>query len=183
VPAIGPIQLVVGILFLVGALGVIGVLIVVALHAHGPALTYAEVTKPAYRLRRFWLWIVLVAATGAFAASFLGLPYPQTAGARPALAVRVIGHQYYWQVSWLVSRTHFHVGQTVDFAVTSADVNHGFGIYDPHGVLVAQVQAMPDYINHLRFTFTTPGTYIARCLEYCGSAHYLMEIQFTVAKA
>jgi cytochrome c oxidase subunit 2 len=182
-PTIGPVQLAVGIIFLVLTSGVVGVLIAVALHAHGPALPYEEVTKPGYALRRIWFWIVLAAAIGAFAASFLGLPYPQVAGAGPALPVQVVGHQYYWQVSWQISRTRFRVGQTVDFAVTSADVNHDFGIYDAHGVLVAQVQAMPDYINHLRFTFTTPGTYIARCLEYCGLLHHLMEIPFTVARS
>lgn len=177
-PAIGPVQLAIGAIFLVLALGVVVVLITVARHARGPALTYAEVTKPGYALRRVWLWIVLFAATAAFAASLLALPYPQTAGAGPALPVQVVGHQYYWQMS----QTRFHVGQTIDFAVTSADVNHGFGVYDPHGVLIAQTQAMPDYVNHLRLTFTTPGTYIVRCLEYCGLAHHLMEIPFTVVR-
>jgi hypothetical protein len=33
------------------------------------------------------------------------------------------------------------------FDVTSRDVNRGFGIYDPEGSLIAQVQAMPDYID------------------------------------
>jgi hypothetical protein len=46
-----------------------------------PAMTYAEVTKPGYALRRIWFWIVLFAATGAFAASLLALPYPGNAGA------------------------------------------------------------------------------------------------------
>jgi cytochrome c oxidase subunit II len=178
-PAIGPVQLAVGLIFLVLTLGVVAVLIAVARHARGPALSYAEVTKPGYALRRVWLWIVLFAATGAFAASLFALPYPPSAGAGPALAVQVVGHQYYWQLS----RTSFQVGQTIDFAVTGADVNHGFGIYDPHGVLIAQVQAMPSYVNHLRLTFTTPGTYIVRCLEYCGMLHHLMEIPLTVARA
>jgi heme/copper-type cytochrome/quinol oxidase subunit 2 len=31
----------------------------------------------------------------------------------------------------------FQQGQTVDFAVTSRDVNHGFGLYSPDGKLVA----------------------------------------------
>lgn len=178
-PAIGPVQLAVGVIFLVLALGVVAVLIAVARHAHGPALTYAEVTKPGYAVRRVWLWIVLCAATAAFAASLLALPYPQTAGAGPALPAQVVGHQYYWQMS----QTSFHVGQAIDFAVTSADVNHGFGIYDPRGVLIAQVQAMPSYVNHLRVTFTMPGTYIVRCLEYCGQLHHLMEIPLTVTRA
>ncbi len=177
-PAIGPVQLAVGVIFLVLTLGVVAVLIAVARHAHGPALTYAEVTKPGYALRRVWLWIVLFAATVAIAASLLTLPYPGNAGTAHALDVRVVGYQYVWQLS----KTSFQVGQTVNFAVTGGDVNHGFGVYDPHGVLIAQVQAMPGYTNHLVVTFTTPGTYIVRCLEYCGMLHHQMEMPFTVTR-
>jgi hypothetical protein len=32
--------------------------------------------------------------------------------------------------------------------VTSADVKHGFGIYDPHATLLGQVQAMPNRLLH-----------------------------------
>jgi cytochrome c oxidase subunit 2 len=94
-------------------------------------------------------------------------------------SVRVVGQQYVWQLS----TTHFHVGETVDFAVTSLDVNHGYGLYDPAGVLIAQVQAMPEYVNHLIVTFRLPGTYIVRCLEYCGQLHQVMEVTFTVARS
>ena len=41
--------------------------------------------------------------------------------------------QYAWQISTMT----FRQGQTVDFAVTSRDVNHGFGLYSPDGKLVA----------------------------------------------
>ncbi|HVC79031.1 MAG TPA: cytochrome c oxidase subunit II [Chloroflexota bacterium] len=178
-PDVGSVQLVVGVIFLVLTLGVVTVLILVARHAHGPALTYAEVTKPGYRIRRFWLVLVVVTATVAFAVSLLALPYPGNVGTAHAMNVQAVGYQYVWQIS----RTSFTTGQKVDFAVTSGDVNHGFGIYDPHGVLVAQVQAMPDYTNHLVVTFSTPGTYIVRCLEYCGMSHDLMETPLRVTRA
>jgi cytochrome c oxidase subunit 2 len=177
-PEIGPVQLIVGVIFLGLTLGVVTVLLTVARHSRGPALTYAEVTGPGYALRRVWLWIVLVVATVAVAASFLALPYPGNAGTAHAMAVRVVGYQYVWQMS----ATRFHSGQTVNFAVTGGDANHGFGIYDPHGVLIAQVQAMPGYVNHLFVTFTTLGTYTVRCLEYCGMGHHVMEIPFTVTR-
>ena len=35
------------------------------------------------------------------------------------------------------------------FDVTSVDVNHGFGVYDPNGRLIGSVQAMPGYTNEL----------------------------------
>lgn len=176
-PAIGSVQLAVGVIFLALTLAVVAVLITVARHSQGPALTYAEVTKPGYALRRVWLWIVLFVATAATAASLVALPYPSSAGIAHATPVRVVGYQYVWQLS----TTRFHVGQSVNFIVTGGDVNHGFGVYDPHGVLIAQVQAMPGYTNHLLITFTAPGTYTVRCLEYCGMLHHLMETTFTVS--
>jgi cytochrome c oxidase subunit II len=177
-PDIGSVQLIVGAIFLVLTLGVVTVLLAVARHAHGPALTYAQVTKPGYRIRRLWLVLVVVTASVAVAATLLALPYPGNVGTAHAMNVQAVGYQYFWKMS----RTTFTTGQKVDFAVTSGDVNHGFGIYDPHGVLIAQVQAMPDYTNHLVVTFSTPGTYIVRCLEYCGMSHDLMEAVLTVTR-
>ncbi len=66
------------------------------------------------------------------------------------------------------------------FDVTSADVNHGFGIYDPQGTLLGQVQAMPNYTNHLPFYFSRIGRYTIRCLEYCGIGHPAMLAVFRV---
>ena len=178
-PAIGPVQLAVGLIFVTLTLGVVAVLITVARHAHGPALPYAEVTKPGYALRRVWLWVVVATATAAIVASLFALPYPTAARASKAVHVRVVGEQYLW----LLSTARFHVGETVDFAVTSRDVNHGYGLYDPAGELIAQVQAMPDYVNHLIVTFTVPGTYIVRCLEYCGQLHHTMAFTFVVTRS
>jgi cytochrome c oxidase subunit 2 len=175
-PALGTPQLLIGVLFLLLALSTAAVLALVARQSRGPALAYAEVTGPGYALRRMWFLVVLAVATGAVIGSLFILPYPSNAGASHALAVPVIGRQYFWQIA----TTTFRAGQTVNFAVTSADVNHGFGLYDPQGVLVAQVQAMPGYVNHLIVTLSRPGTYIVRCMEYCGLAHHVMEMRLTV---
>lgn len=68
----------------------------------------------------------------------------------------------------------------VEFRVTSLDVNHGFGIYDPNGHIISQVQAMPEYVNKLQVHFTEPGKYQVLCLEYCGAAHQTMHSEFSV---
>lgn len=67
----------------------------------------------------------------------------------------------------------------VEFSVTSLDVNHGFSLYK-EGVLQAQVQAMPGYVNRLRWKFKESGTYDILCLEYCGVAHAAMATQIKV---
>lgn len=71
-------------------------------------------------------------------------------------------------------------GEVVEFRVTSIDVTHGFAIYDDTGTLVAQTQAMPGYVNRLRWKFDKPGTYNILCLEFCGLAHANMRASFTV---
>jgi cytochrome c oxidase subunit II len=71
-------------------------------------------------------------------------------------------------------------GKTVEFDVSSKDVNHNFAIYNAAGELIAQVQAMPDYTNRLLYTFNVPGHYYVLCLEYCGVAHHAMNSEFDV---
>lgn len=71
-------------------------------------------------------------------------------------------------------------GALVEFRVTSRDVNHSFGIFDPEHNLIAQVQAMPGYVNRLRIRVETPGIYNVFCLEYCGLAHFIMRTSFEV---
>ena len=90
--------------------------------------------------------------------------------------MKVVGHQWAWELDPGTIR----VGERVEFQVTSADVNHGFGIYDPGGRLLAQTQAMPGYSNRLVHTFTAPGKHRILCLEYCGLVHHGMMLEFYV---
>lgn len=72
------------------------------------------------------------------------------------------------------------VNEIVEFRVTSLDVNHGFAIYNEHSELITQTQAMPGYVNRLRWKFTEPGSYQIFCLEFCGMGHAMMKSAFTV---
>ena len=69
----------------------------------------------------------------------------------------------------------------MQFRVSSADINHGFALYDPEMRLVAQTQAMPGYTNTLNYTFDRAGTYKVLCLEYCGIAHHNMVSEIKVS--
>lgn len=71
-------------------------------------------------------------------------------------------------------------GELVEFRVTSKDVNHGFAIYNDKMELVTQVQAMPNYMNRLRWKFDKPGMYKVLCLEFCGKGHQDMRTVFIV---
>jgi cytochrome c oxidase subunit 2 len=71
-------------------------------------------------------------------------------------------------------------GETVEFRITSVDVNHGAGFYDPNGRILGQTQAMPGYVNRLTLKLEKTGVYTILCLEYCGPAHHAMKAAFKV---
>ncbi len=134
---------------------------------------YAPLQKRAYRLRTRLFWIVVLAFGPAMIYTLFELPYGASRaspGSGPAQVVEATGHQWRWELS----RDRVAAGQPVEFRVTSADVNHSFGIYDADLRLVAQTQAMPGYTNTLRHTFREEGTYRILCMEYCGLAHHNM---------
>jgi len=151
------------------------VFIVVALGAHHRR-DYDGVRGTAYRLRTKLFWGLIAAGIVIAVGTLHSLPYIGTDAAAAPQVVAVTGHQFYWELD----KETVIAGQPVEFRVTSTDVNHGFGIYDADYHLLAQVQAMPGYINRLRHTFETPGTYRLLCLEFCGAAHHGMVSEIEV---
>lgn len=103
-------------------------------------------------------------------------PWPHKSAGSEAMIVNITSGQWWWDTD----TTEIPLGQQVEFRVTSEDVNHGLGIYDPRMRLVAQVQAMPGYTNALVHTFDVPGTYSILCMEFCGIAHHDMTYEFDV---
>ena len=99
--------------------------------------------------------------------------------------ISVVGIQWDWEMAHgIINKTpHEFLGRNeisipvnkrIKFIVTSDDVIHNFGIYNSKGVLLTQVQAMPQYKNELQYFFTQKGDYTILCLEYCGLAHPFM---------
>lgn len=161
--------------FCIVAAGVIAILVAIAQTPRLGAIDQHEVTHRGYAIRRWWFRMVLACAALAFAVTIPFFPYPKAGAAPVAATYQVDAQQYGFSLPATVP-----LGKMVEFDVTSRDVNHGFGVYDPQGRLVGQVQAMPHYVNHLRMTFTKPGTYTVRCLEYCGIGHAYMHATFEV---
>ncbi|MES0488369.1 MAG: hypothetical protein ABUK01_00150 [Leptospirales bacterium] len=98
------------------------------------------------------------------------IPYPESKTGKPDVTVQVTGSMYNWDI---VPST-IPVGKVIEFAVSSTDVTHGFGIYNSDGQIITQVQVMPGYTNKLRYTFKEPGEYKIICMELCGVAHQAM---------
>ncbi|MGB9430545.1 MAG: cytochrome oxidase [Gammaproteobacteria bacterium] len=156
--------------------------IYVIVQAGKPADTAeAERAHRTSNILRRWLFAVLL--IGFVVVSYATLhrfPLPlQHDPLQATQVVNVVGHQW----SWELSTTQIETGVPIEFRVTSADVNHGFAIYAPDGRIVVQTQAMPGYTNKILYTFDQPGTYVIRCLEYCGLAHHVMSADLNVVAA
>jgi cytochrome c oxidase subunit II len=125
-----------------------------------------------YRLRGPLFWVAVIAGV---AITYKTLsPWPLVAHAQsakaPDVVIKATGHQWRWELS----QDTVNAGQEIEFQVTSEDVNHGFAIYKNKTQLLTQTQAMPGYVNKLRYKFAEPGEYQVLCLEYCGTAHHGM---------
>ena len=169
------------ILLLFGFLSAIAVavFILVAWSTRWPSREQAEVQHDGYVIRGRWFIGVTLFLVATFVATIPFFPYLSAAAAlEPAERVPVIAAQFFFNMP-----DNFPLNRRIIFAVTSRDVNHGFGIYDSQGRLVAQTQAMPDYVNYLTVTFRQPGHYKVRCLEYCGVGHAIMEKDITVGNS
>ena len=147
----------------------------------------AAATSKVYRVRAVYFVILAAAVVISLAFTLPMTPYPGKLGdKKPDVVVNVIGEMWSWSLTpgsggaAAGSSLVLPAGKLVEFDVSSKDVNHNFAIYNSAGELVAQVQAMPDYTNHLFFRFDVPGHYYVLCLEYCGVAHHAMNVEFDV---
>lgn len=143
----------------------------------GSDVGFQRVHDVAYWLRKRWLALLVVIGVLVIGITLFDLPYA-SGDAAGRTVVKVTGGQFFWSLR----PSRVPAGTRVRFDATSVDVNHGFGLYDPHGHLIGSVQAMPGYTNKLDLTLSEAGTYEIRCLEYCGVNHSTMESTFTVTR-
>jgi cytochrome c oxidase subunit 2 len=167
-------QIVIGVVFAALTLLLAGAFLVIATQA-GSDVSVQRVHQVGYWLRKRWLALLVVTGVLVVGISLLDLPFA-SGSATGRTVVKVTGGQFFW--SLVPDRVP--AGTHVRFDISSVDVNHGFGLYDPSGHLIGSVQAMPGYHNRLDLTFDRPGLYRIRCLEYCGLNHSTMDGSFRV---
>jgi cytochrome c oxidase subunit 2 len=165
-------QVAVGVVFAVLALLIAVLFVTVARHTVSD-VPFERVQGVGYWLRKRWLAFLCALLVVVVGLSLFELPY---ASGSPRMVVHVTGLQF----AWIITPSELPRNTPIRFDVTARDVNHGFGIYDPHGHLIGSVQAMPGYTNKLDLTFHDPGVYHVYCMELCGIDHHLMQSAFTV---
>src|SRR5512133_3716547 len=114
------------------------------------------------RRERAWLNLVIAIMLALLFATIWFTPYGQGSTKRGDVVVRVDSKQFFWRVQ----PNTFPANREIEVRLTSQDVNHGFGIYDSDGKLVAQIQVVPEKTQTLVHTFDEPGHYRILCLEF-----------------
>jgi len=131
-----------------------------------------------------WMWLGLVSVVfvGVNIASIGYMPTVATANAvasgQEITDVSVTAQSW----SYDISDSKIEVGHPIRFSGKSTDTMHGFAIYHPDGHVLFTMMLMPGLANptSLIHTFTEPGTYTVRCLEYCGLSHHEMRDEIVV---
>ena len=161
------------------------------LRHRAPAEATETLIPRLYKIRFRYFIVLLVVLLALLGITFSFLPYSQVQKTPAVIKMSAVGRMWFWQLNPVFDPDHLAqknadgfwilpIHQKIEFDVSSVDVNHGFGIYDEAGNLIAQVQAMPGYTNQLFYTFDQAGTYSVLCMEYCGAMHHAMTTHFVV---
>jgi len=102
---------------------------------------------------------------------------------KSALTIRVTGHQWWWEVTYVHERAdqtlttaneiHIPVGQPVSLALQSADVIHSFWVPE----LAGKKDLIPGHPNTLVLQADRAGEYLGQCAEFCGLQHARMRLK------
>jgi cytochrome c oxidase subunit 2 len=130
--------------------------------------------------RRESLWGVAVVTflVLLLAGTIFSIPYWSSDTSAAQQQVEITGRQF----AFTIDPPQVRAGVTTEFNVHSADVNHAVGLYNPEDTLIKQVNVLPGVDQTFTMTFSEPGTYEIRCLEFCGLDHHLMNNQLQVTQ-
>lgn len=124
--------------------------------------------------------VILLGVFVVTAATLSKTSHPPT---RARFMVRVIGHQWWWEVHYpttdltqnvtTANEIHIPVGEPVELRVESHDVAHSFWVPRLQG----KIDLIPGQTNVFWIRADSAGTYRGQCAEYCGMQHTNMGIQ------
>jgi cytochrome c oxidase subunit 2 len=98
---------------------------------------------------------------------------PPASAATNALKVRVVGHQFWWEVRYpgsaaiTANEIHIPVRTRVVVSVYTDDVIHSFWVPQ----LNRKIDMEPEQVNRVELYADRPGRYRGQCAEFCGLQH------------
>ncbi len=109
-----------------------------------------------------------------------GLVVSVPPGPENPLTIRVIGHQWWWEVHYpqggrvaiTANEIHVPAGRDLRLELHSADVIHSFWVPQLGG----KRDLIPGRANRLELRAEAPGLYHGQCAEFCGAQHAHMRL-------
>src|ERR671936_2687429 len=95
-----------------------------------------------------------------------------------AMTIRVIGHQWFWEIRYPGTRAvtaneiHIPARTNVEVVGRSADVIHSFWVPE----LNRKIDLIPGHPNRILLYADEPGSYRGQCGEFCGLQHSHMGV-------
>jgi len=99
---------------------------------------------------------------------------------RTAVPIKVVGHQFWWEVQYpdsiahntviTANEVHIPAGRPIVMELSSRDVIHSLWV----PTLAGKKDLIPGYTRSLWFRADTPGVYRGQCAEFCGLEHAKM---------
>jgi cytochrome c oxidase subunit 2 len=166
--------------------------LVLALRPRRPAGAHPLGTNPVTEKRMTAVVTTAVVSTGITVLVLTGFSY---AGQKKlfstktdGLTIRVIGHQWWWEVRYedpephkaftTANEIHVPVGEPVKIKLNSSDVIHSFWVPN----LMGKQDNITGRENEIQFTAEREGIYRGQCAEFCGWQHAHMGM-LVVAKS
>jgi cytochrome c oxidase subunit 2 len=135
------------------------------------------------------LIIPVIVLFGLLVSSVLAGKQSSGSGPRDALTVRILGRQWWWDISYLnvsggiIARTaneiHIPVGQPVRVILESSDVIHSFWVPNLQG----KTDLVPGRTNASWIQAAQPGVFRGQCAEFCGAQHAHMAFEVVAQPA
>jgi cytochrome c oxidase subunit 2 len=122
--------------------------------------------------------IVLLSALFVWTDLFVMRSTAAPAPGSSAMAIRVIGHDWWWEVRYAGTRVvtaneiHIPTHTRVTVLGTTADVIHSFWVPE----LNRKIDLVPGRTNRVQLATKRPGRYRGQCAEFCGLQHAHMAV-------
>jgi cytochrome c oxidase subunit 2 len=107
---------------------------------------------------------------------------PMETHAHEAPQLRVIGHQWWWEVQYVgaspdrsfvtANEIHIPADRPINIELLTRDVIHSFWLPRLHG----KVDLIPGARNTIQLDALQPGFYEGHCAEFCGAQHAKMHL-------
>jgi cytochrome c oxidase subunit II len=129
----------------------------------------------------FGMVIPVIVLVALFAVADLWLVQRTAPPARgsTAMTIRVIGHQWFWEVRYpgttavTANEIHIPARTRVQVVATTADVIHSFWVPQ----LNRKIDMIPGRTNRVLLYANKPGVYRGQCAEFCGLEHAHMAMK------